>query len=52
MDLRDIFGYYNNKTYDEMQRVFNQNILDYASHFMDFVKLESTNVTDVKLKII
>jgi hypothetical protein len=30
MDLRDIYGYYNNIAFEELKRVADQNILDWA----------------------
>lgn len=47
MDLRDIYGYYNNIAYEESKRVSMQNIVDWARHFTEFVTSQSNQVTQV-----
>lgn len=38
MDLRDIYGYYNNITYEELKRVASQNISEWSQHYESFVR--------------
>ncbi|CAD8044714.1 unnamed protein product [Paramecium primaurelia] len=46
-DLRDTYAYYNLSAYNEIKRVFEQNIDIYAKHFIKFADSQANNLTQM-----
>eukprot|EP01015_Nassula_variabilis_P008122 TRINITY_DN1637_c0_g1_i5.p2 TRINITY_DN1637_c0_g1~~TRINITY_DN1637_c0_g1_i5.p2 ORF type:complete len:200 (-),score=53.70 TRINITY_DN1637_c0_g1_i5:96-695(-) len=45
-DLRDQFAFYNEQLFKELSRCFDYRYKEYARHFAEFSKLQSSNVTE------